>query len=116
MGMKIVIVGGGAAGLFASLLLGRAAHEVVLIEQDTLEPAPDVETAAAVAFRPACPQVVQPHVVMARCRELLSQRLPDVYEELLAAHQLWIDWLNEGRVRKLALGAGGAGGLPAAGK
>jgi SAM-dependent methyltransferase len=25
------------------------------------------------------------------------------FEELLAAHQLWIEWLDEGRVRKLAL-------------
>jgi len=24
-------------------------------------------------------------------------------DELLAAHRLWIDWLDEGRVRKLAL-------------
>jgi hypothetical protein len=24
-------------------------------------------------------------------------------EELLAAHRLWIDWLREGRVRKIAL-------------
>ena len=24
-------------------------------------------------------------------------------EDLLAAHRLWIDWLEEGRVRKLAL-------------
>ena len=83
--MNIVIVGGGAAGLFASLLLGRAGHDVVVVEQDALEPAPDVEASAASAFRPAAPQVVQPHIVMARCRELLLQRLPDVYEESLAA-------------------------------
>ena len=24
-------------------------------------------------------------------------------DELLAAHRLWVDWLGEGRVRKLAL-------------
>jgi hypothetical protein len=24
-------------------------------------------------------------------------------DELLAAHRLWIEWLNEGRVRKLAM-------------
>jgi 2-polyprenyl-6-methoxyphenol hydroxylase-like FAD-dependent oxidoreductase len=44
--MRIVIVGGGAAGLFAGLLLARANHEVAVLEQDHLEPAPDVETAA----------------------------------------------------------------------
>jgi 2-polyprenyl-6-methoxyphenol hydroxylase-like FAD-dependent oxidoreductase len=83
--LKIAVVGGGPAGLFASLLLARAGHEVVMLEQDRLEPAPDVESAAASAFRPAAPQIVQPHIVMARCRELLRQRLPDVYDGLLAA-------------------------------
>lgn len=56
-----------------------------MLERDQLKPAPDVESAAAAAFRPAAPQIVQPHIVMARCRELLLQRLPDVYGALLAA-------------------------------
>lgn len=50
-----------------------------------MEPAPDVESAAASAFRPGAPQIVQPHAIMARCRELLHERLPDAYESLLAA-------------------------------
>jgi glycine/D-amino acid oxidase-like deaminating enzyme len=76
--VKIALVGGGAAGLFASLLLARAGHEVLVLEKDRVEPAPDVESAAASAFRAAAPQIVQPHIVMARCRELLLERLPDV--------------------------------------
>ena len=83
--MKIIIAGGGPAGLFAALLLARAGHEVTVLERDRLEPAVDAESAAASAFRPAAPQIVQPHVVLARCRELLRQRLPDVYDGLLAA-------------------------------
>ena len=83
--MKIAVVGGGAAGLFAVLMLARAGREVVVLERDRLEPAPDLESAAASAFRPASPQIVQPQVVMARCRELLRRRLPDVYDGLLAA-------------------------------
>jgi 2-polyprenyl-6-methoxyphenol hydroxylase-like FAD-dependent oxidoreductase len=83
--VKIAIVGGGGASSFASLLLARAGHEVVVLEKDRLEPAPDVEAAAASAFRPSAPQIVQPHILMARCRELLRERLPDVYDELLAA-------------------------------
>jgi 2-polyprenyl-6-methoxyphenol hydroxylase-like FAD-dependent oxidoreductase len=71
--------------LFAALLLARSGHEVVVLEADRLEAAPDAESAAAVAFRPAAPQIVQPHMVMARGRELLRQRLPDVYDGLLAA-------------------------------
>src|SRR6478735_10529043 len=83
--MHIVIVGGSAAGSFAALLLARAGHDVLILERDDLEPAPDVESAAAMAFRPTAPQLVQPHIVMAKCRELLCERLPDVYEDLLAA-------------------------------
>ncbi|MFY9932505.1 MAG: hypothetical protein WAK82_31350 [Streptosporangiaceae bacterium] len=83
--MKIAIAGGSAAGLFAALLLARAGHEVVVLERDSLMPAPDVEAAAAAAFRPSAPQIVQPHLIMARCRELLIERLADVYKGLLAA-------------------------------
>ena len=83
--MRIAIVGGGGAGLFAALVLARAGHEVLVLERAHLEPASDVEGAAAAAFRPTAAQIVQPHIVMARCRELLRDRLPDVYGALLAA-------------------------------
>jgi 2-polyprenyl-6-methoxyphenol hydroxylase-like FAD-dependent oxidoreductase len=83
--LKIAIIGAGAGGLFASLMLARAGHEIVVLERDRLAAAPDVESAAAAAFRPTAPQIVQPHIVMARCRKLLRQRLPDLYDGLLAA-------------------------------
>ena len=83
--MHAVIVGGGATGCLTSLMLARAGHQVTLLERERLEPHPDAETAAALAFRPTAPQVVQPHIIMARCRELLAQRLPDVYTGLLEA-------------------------------
>ncbi len=56
--LKIAIVGAGAGGLFASLLLARAGHEVLVLEQAPLQPAHDVESAAASAFRPTAPQIV----------------------------------------------------------
>ena len=74
--MRIVVAGAGAAGLLASLLLARSGHEVVLVERDRLDPAPDVESAAASAFRATAPQVVQPHMVMARCRNCCSSGCP----------------------------------------
>ena len=83
--MRIIVVGGSAAGQFTALLLARAGHEVLLLDQDSVEPASDIEAAAADAFRPAVPQFVQPHVVLPRCRLLLRQALPDVYAALLAA-------------------------------
>jgi len=83
--VNIVIAGGSAAGLFAALLLARSGHDALVLERDSLQPAPDVESAAASAFRPSAPQIVQPHIVMARCRQLLIERLPDVYAGLLAA-------------------------------
>jgi 2-polyprenyl-6-methoxyphenol hydroxylase-like FAD-dependent oxidoreductase len=83
--VHVVIVGAGATGCLTSLLLARAGHQVTLLERDRLAPHPDVETAAAAAFRPTAPQIVQPHIIMARCRELLVHKLPDVYQGLLAA-------------------------------
>ena len=82
--MRIIVAGGSAAGQFTALLLARAGDEVVLLDRDPIEPAADIE-AAARAFRPAVPQFVQPHVVLPRCRLLLRQALPEVYDTLLAA-------------------------------
>jgi hypothetical protein len=35
--------------------------------------------------------------------DIAAQIGSQALDELLAAHRLWIDWLDEGRVRKLAL-------------
>lgn len=83
--MKIVIAGASAAGLFASLLLVRAGHRVLVLEQEPLDASLDIESAASAAFRATAPHVVQPHAVMARCRELLRDRLPDVLGRLVDA-------------------------------
>ena len=83
--MQVVVIGGSAAGQFAALLLARAGHTVVLLDREDVSPAIDVEAAAKAAFRPTAPHVVQPHALLPRCRLLLRQHLPDVYDALLAA-------------------------------
>ncbi|MGN6606609.1 MAG: FAD-dependent oxidoreductase [Jatrophihabitans sp.] len=83
--MRIVVVGGSAAGLFAGLLLARDGHEVTVVDRDDLTPPDDLETAAAAAFRPAAPHLVQPHAALPLFRELMLQHLRDVHAALLAA-------------------------------
>lgn len=83
--MRVAIAGGSAAGLVAALLLARAGHEVLVLEREDLAPAADVDAAAESAFRASAPQIVQPHVLLATCRTLLRDHLPDVYGGLLAA-------------------------------
>ncbi len=83
--MQIVVIGAGAAGLTSALMLARAGHEVAVVDRDELAPAADVETAAATAFRAAAPQIVQPHILLTTFREIVRERLPDVYQALLDA-------------------------------
>lgn len=81
--MRIMIVGGSAAGLSVALLLARDGNQVTVLDHDRLEPAADVETAAKEAARPRAPHLVHTHVVMCLAKRLLVERLPGVHAELL---------------------------------
>lgn len=83
--MRVVVVGGSAAGLVAALLLARQGHEVDVIDRDELEPAADVEAAAKTALRPTAPQAVHTHQYQPLARRILREHLPDVYVALLDA-------------------------------
>ncbi len=81
---RVVIVGGGIAGLGAALGLSRAGWPVLLLERDDAKLPPDPDRAFACWERRGAPQLWHSHAFLARCRNLLRERLPDVLEALLA--------------------------------
>ncbi len=89
--MKIVIVGAGVSGLGAALMLARSGHEIVLLERDAT-PLPNDPDEAFHWERRGAPQVRHSHAFLARGRNLLRDRLPDVREALLAAGVTEVGW------------------------
>ena len=79
----VIIAGGGVGGLASALLMARAGHQVTLLEQDGAPAAADVESAFS-ADRRGAPQAHQTHGFLARFAVELRDRLPDVYDALLA--------------------------------
>jgi 2-polyprenyl-6-methoxyphenol hydroxylase-like FAD-dependent oxidoreductase len=82
--MHIIVIGGGVAGLGASLGLARAGHRVTLLERDATPLPDDPIQAFANWDRRGAPQVRHSHAFLARLRNILRDRLPDVLEALLA--------------------------------
>jgi 2-polyprenyl-6-methoxyphenol hydroxylase-like FAD-dependent oxidoreductase len=82
--MRIVVAGGGIAGLAAALLMSRKGHDVVLIERDCVQGS-DTASAAFLWDRRGIPHFRQPHSFLPRGRAELRKHLPDVYESLISA-------------------------------
>lgn len=81
---RILIVGGSVAGLATALALSQDGHEVQLLERDaTPLPASPVEAFERWERRGA-PQVWHSHAFLARLRNLLAARAPEVLEALHA--------------------------------
>ncbi|MGH3911817.1 MAG: NAD(P)/FAD-dependent oxidoreductase [Pseudonocardiaceae bacterium] len=84
MNPRLLILGGGLAGLSTALFLARGGQPVDLLEQDR-SAVPTGVRAAAGWHRATVPQGVHSHAYLARCRQLLATEAPDVLAGLLAA-------------------------------
>jgi 2-polyprenyl-6-methoxyphenol hydroxylase-like FAD-dependent oxidoreductase len=82
--MRAIVVGAGVSGLGAALLLARDGHDVVLFERDAT-PLPADPDEAFHWDRRGAPQVRHSHAFLARGRNLLRDRLPEVRDALLGA-------------------------------
>jgi 2-polyprenyl-6-methoxyphenol hydroxylase-like FAD-dependent oxidoreductase len=82
--MQIAVVGAGVGGLAAALALGRAGHTVTVVERDDT-PMPASADEAFRWDRRGAPQVRHSHAFLARLRNILLERYPDVHAALLAA-------------------------------
>lgn len=80
----VVVIGGGVAGLGTALALGRDGHRVTVLERDATPLPPDPDSAFGWDRRGA-PQVRHSHAFLARLRNLLRDRYPDVLASLLDA-------------------------------
>lgn len=87
--MRVIVMGGGVAGLAAALACAREGHQVVLCERDA-ETAPEDPRDAPDWQRHGIPHFLQPHAFLARGIKELRVHAPDVYSALLdaGAHEL----------------------------
>ncbi len=79
---KVLIVGGGVAGLSTGMLLAKDGHEVVLVERDAAPPAPDPDGAWDGWERRGVNQFRMLHYFQPRFRQLLESELPDAVTAL----------------------------------
>jgi len=90
--VQVVVIGAGVAGLATALTLSRSGHSVTLLERDATPLPPD----PAGAFewdRRGAPQVRHSHAFLARLRNLLRDRYPDVLQALLDAGATDMDFI-----------------------
>lgn len=89
--MRVAIIGAGISGLGAAITLAHDGHDVVVLERDAT-PLPGTPDEAFEWVRRGAPQVRHSHAFLARGRNLLRDRLPEVRDALLAAGVTEVAW------------------------
>ncbi len=83
--LHVAVAGAGVGGLMVALALARQGVEVDILERDTLPQGGDAGALPVDAWRKGTPQARHTHACAALGRSLLRERLPDVWQALLAA-------------------------------
>ena len=83
--MKLLVLGGGVAGLATALAASRGGHDVMLVERDPDTATDDTSGVFESWRRTGVAQFRQPHNFLGLGRRLLRDRAPDLYQALLAA-------------------------------
>ncbi len=81
----VVVVGAGIAGLGSALALSQEGHRVTVVERDATSVPDSPDAAFEQWHRRGAPQVRHSHAFLARLRNLLRDRAPEVLDDLLAA-------------------------------
>jgi 2-polyprenyl-6-methoxyphenol hydroxylase-like FAD-dependent oxidoreductase len=91
---RVVVVGGGVAGLGAAMLLAADGHEVTVLERNPASP-PDAPDEAWNAWdRPGVNQFRMIHLFAARWARIIEAELPAVAERLLELGGLRFDLID----------------------
>ena len=90
--VDVVVVGAGVGGLGSALALARAGHRVTVMERDSLSMPPTPQAAFDDWSRRGAPQTRHSHAFLARLRNLLRDRAPEVLAALHEAGATEVDF------------------------
>ena len=82
---EVVVIGGGVSGLGAALAFGHQGHSVTVVERDSASLPATPDEAFDHWTRRGAPQVRHSHAFLARLRNLLRDREPQLLADLLEA-------------------------------